>query len=180
MVDATKRSAGWRVHALTLCKATLCAVALLGHAYLVLGLTADWLLTTRHAGVSIGAWAAALVLGIALSWRAPGWRVAGTFALALVVVMALDGWLRRGPEREELPADGDALVAALERHLDAQGRYPDSLEELDVTARRNAFGGWWYEPREGGRSYALGCGEYHLDLFVLYRSAEDEEWQWDT
>jgi hypothetical protein len=171
---------GWRAHTRSFVKAMLFAAALLGHAYLAFGLTVNALLTFRHAQALLGVWAAALGLGVALTWRARGWRVSGTFLLCLVAVTGLGAWFERGPARDELPADGDVLVAALAQHFQAHGRYPGSLEELGASLRRNAFGGWRYEPHDDGRSYSLSCGEYHLDLFVLYRSAEDEAWRWDT
>jgi len=136
-------------------------------------------------GSRYGAWFLALyvtgtVLGLWLARRRWPWRPVLLLACQFALVSGLWAWRARGPDRHELPAEGDGFIVALEDHHRRHGRYPVSLAEAGCSPRWNAYGGWRYEALDGGASYYLGVGDYLEDGFVLYRYRHDPDWYWDT
>jgi len=118
-----------------------------------------------------------------LSW--PLWRrwpLALPFSCLLGCVPGILWALVTRPEKltdEQLRAEGDALVQTIEAHHARTGRYPESLPGLELLPSWEAHGGWDYEARAEGRRYRLGCGNYDLDGFELYRYSERGVWEWD-
>jgi hypothetical protein len=147
----------------------------------LLGLALVLALQDRHrallwlgaTALTFGAWVLVAARS-GLRRAAPAGVGAATLALAIVL-----GFLRLGPERDELPAIGDGIVRQLERHREAHGIYPPDLRSIGVELPWTRFGGWGYSPTDGGAGYVLGIGDYAKDGFELYRASEDGDWTID-
>ena len=85
----------------------------------------------------------------------------------------------RPPEAElsRLQATGAALVAELEEHRRATGRYPPDLARSGITVPDDAYGGWTYRRDPGG--FVLSIGHYEHDGFNLAWSSRTNRWTSD-
>ena len=68
--------------------------------------------------------------------------------------------------------EGEPVVDAIETYFAEHGRYPANLKLAEIEVPEQAYGGWRYEAREGGRSCQLHLGEYGQHLFVVYWTPE--------
>lgn len=150
-----------------------------GSAYLALGVALGAVFETRHVLEFALLWLGGLLLGLLVARGRPRWRALAILGAQAALMFAAGLYFSRGPSREELEPEGDALVAALERHRAETGLYPNTLAAAGIAPGWNDFGGWQYEAIQGGAKYNLSVGDYQKDGFVLYRWSERDEWHWD-
>jgi len=99
-------------------------------------------------------WVLALSLGGVAALVVPA---AALFLLRTSSVLDLRG----------LEAEGDRVVAAIERYKKEDGVYPTSLEAAGINAPKSRWGDWQYFRRSDG-TYVLFMGDYAEHHFTLY------------
>jgi hypothetical protein len=134
----------------------------------------------RYGAVQLALYIAGSAVGLWLARARKPWRPALMLAGQLALLLGVGTWLGRGPDKEDLPIEDDRLRQSLEAYRAQHGRYPASLSEAGCEPERNSFGGWQYEPVDGGASYRLRVGDYNKDGFVLSRYPHYPDWFWDT
>jgi len=129
-------------------------------------------------------WLMAVSVALYCALRFVLWRCdvrgASTYAAALLAVIPLL-YLGTAPSYDDLLDEGGGMVAKLHEYKRKAGVYPDSLDDANLRASWNRYGGWRYETREGGGVFRLRVGEYGLDGFTIsYASDRDSGWYIDS
>jgi hypothetical protein len=124
-----------------------------------------------------------ITAGVWLSARHCRGRVFGASAAVITAVLSLlcIGAIRGlGTSRDKLETVGDGIIRALEDYRRAHGRFPDGLDDAGIRPEWNRFGGWSYDVHEGGSRWDISVGDYMDDGFVMHRSSDQADWEWDS
>jgi hypothetical protein len=116
-------------------------------------------------------------------WRRKRPRVTGTLALssAIIVVISLVSAAPGYSAKEQARIDQmhQAFAPALERHRQAHGEYPPTLQAVGVTPPRTKYGPLDYHAgrtEEGAPYYWLGFGEPQMHGFAASWDSRSREW----
>lgn len=85
----------------------------------------------------------------------------------------------QAPSLESIPTMGQPVVDELLRYRKAHGRFPESLDMLEVSLAPTFYGNWRYRMLNDGSSCSLSLGDYGRYQFEVSWSPE-HGWYTDT
>ena len=97
-------------------------------------------------------------------------RAVGALALLIIVAIGLmfiidydTPFLRS--DIPNLKEQGKAIIEQIEEIKATEGKYPESISDINMPARSFRFGEWFYRP--SSNAYCIGIGDYSKNSFNL-------------
>jgi hypothetical protein len=85
------------------------------------------------------------------------------------------------PTYEQLKAEGNQILARLDKYHSQNGRYPLSASDAQIELPWTRYGRWKYVSSDNGQSCQLSLGEYDgWDPFTLFWQSKDRDWYIDN